>query len=132
MDENLNKKLEAIENGERDWSMFTDRQRSFLLALDDMGGNITAACIKANIKSRQTIYNWMKDEAFKAEVDYVNESSIDYVESKLMTLIQQDNPQAIMFYLKTKGRKRGYVETIENQVSVNQFEELMRKIPDDE
>lgn len=135
MDENINIKEQEqgnVEDGERDWSMFTPKQQSFLQALDDLGGNISAACMKTGIKSRQTVYNWMKNEDFSKEVDAINESSIDFVESKLMTLISQDNPQAIMFYLKTKGKKRGYIETIENQVSVNPFEQLMKELPDDE
>ena len=111
---------------------FTKRQKKFLEALDEVGGNITAACMKAGIKSRNTVYEWMKKEDFKAAVDAINEASIDYVESKLMTAIQQDNITAIIFYLKTKGKKRGYVETVENQMAENQFENLMRKLDEEE
>ena len=111
---------------------FTKRQKMFLEALDEVGGNITAACMKAGIKSRNTVYEWMKKEYFKEAVDAINEASIDYVESKLMTAIQQDNITAIIFYLKTKGKKRGYIESIENQMAENQFESLMRKLDEEE
>ena len=111
---------------------FTKRQQNFLKALVDTGGNITAACMKTGIKSRQTVYGWMKNEAFKAEVEAINEASLDYVESKLMTAIQNDNITAIIFYLKTKGKKRGYIETIENQINTNPFQDLMQKLDDEE
>lgn len=111
---------------------FTKRQEKFLSALQDAGGNITAACMKSGIRSRQTIYNWMNNPDFKNEVEVINESSLDYVESKLMTAIQNDNITAIIFYLKTKGKKRGYIETIENQITSNAFEDLMRKLDQEE
>ena len=131
-DEETKKNEEEEIRKETDWSMFTPRQQRFLKALRDTGGIISAACQKVNIHSRNTVYKWMKNEEFKAVVDEVNEGNIDYVESKLMKLISQDNPTAILFYLKTRGKKRGYVETIENQITVNPFQELLESMPDDE
>ena len=107
---------------------FTKRQDKFLKALEDCSGNITAACMKSGIKSRNTVYQWMKNPEFKEVVDAINEASIDYVESKLMSLIQQENPTAIIFYLKTKGKKRGYIESQENIINGNPFEELMKEV----
>jgi hypothetical protein len=76
-----------------------------------------------------THYEWLKeDEAYRAAVDAINESAIDFAESQLMKLIKGashevvtqrgevveindgPNPTATIFYLKTKGKKRGYVE----------------------
>ncbi len=111
---------------------FTKRQQKFLKALADVGGNITAACMKSGVKSRNTVYDWMKKPDFKAEVEAINEASLDYVESKLMTAIQNDNITAIIFYLKTKGKKRGYVEAIENQMAENQFESIMKRLDEEE
>jgi len=37
------------------------------------------------------------------------------VESKLLKLIDDGNPQAIMFFLKTQGKHRGYTERTEQQ-----------------
>ena len=122
----------AKKDKEELYSKFTNRQKKFLEALKDVGGNITAACMKTGIKSRNTVYKWMKDSDFASEVESINEESLDYVESKLMTAIQQDNITAIIFYLKTKGKKRGYVETIENNINTNAFEDLMKKLDEEE
>lgn len=60
------------------------------------------------------------------------ESIIDYAESKLVEHIQNDDIQALIFFLRTKGKKRGYVEKTESDVNVNAFEKLMQDVEDDE
>lgn len=112
-------------------SVFSKKQKQFLKALNLTTGNVTAACKQAKV-SRQTYYNWMKDDDFAAAVDEVNESNLDYAESKLQSLIRQENPTAIIFYLKTKGKKRGYVERVENEVDINAFEKLLMDDVDDD
>lgn len=94
-------------------------------------GIISYACEKTGI-SRATYYNWINsDDEFKAACEDVDEAVIDVVESKLLSQINDDNLTAIIFYLKTKGKKRGYVEKVENDVSINTFEKLMQELPDD-
>jgi hypothetical protein len=97
-------------------------------------GIITDACKSTGI-GRTTVYDWIRlDEDFKKEVDLVNETVIDFVESKLFQKIEgvymQDSENevyktppsdtAIIFYLKTKAKKRGYVEKTEQEITINQ------------
>lgn len=46
----------------------------------------------------------------RAEVD---ETTLDFVESKLLELLVKGDKTAIIFYLKCKGKHRGYVERSE-------------------
>ena len=85
----------------------------FLKAFDASMGNITVACKKVGI-SRQTFYNWInKNAEFKEAIEEIEEAKIDAVETMLMKQISKGNLGAIIFFLKTKGKKRGYVEKMQ-------------------
>lgn len=95
----------------------------FLRALRETMGNITRACEKANI-ARGTYYLWMDNDLdFAQEVRNVEAECVDFAESKLKSLINDGNPTAIIFYLKTKGKDRGYIEykkvESENEIRVD-------------
>lgn len=73
-------------------------------------GIVTNACKKIGIAPK-TYYEWLKkDSEFKKECMATAEQAIDYVESQLFKLIADQNPAAIIFYMKTKAKDRGYVE----------------------
>ena len=85
-------------------------KKEILEALEKTLGNVTTACKMVGI-GRTTFYDWMNnDEEFKKEVDDIQNVTLDYVEGKLINQIRQDNVTSIIFYLKTKGKGRGYVE----------------------
>ena len=76
-------------------------------------GVITSACAIANV-SRTTYYSYYNDDdEFAKEVDEVSNIALDFAESQLFDLIKDKNITAIIFFLKTKGRHRGYSERIE-------------------
>lgn len=85
-------------------------------ALEKSLGIVTSACKVVGI-SRQTHYNWMEDAEYKAAVMELGDVALDFAESKLHKLIDQGNPAATIFYLKTKGKERGYVERQEIAVA---------------
>lgn len=92
------------------------KKKSLLEALEKSLGIVSTACKKVGI-SRRTYYNWYNnDSVFKAAVDDINEMALDYAESKLHGLIKDSNVAAILFYLKTKGKSRGFIER--NEVAV--------------
>lgn len=86
-----------------------------LEALEKTLGVVTPALKSANV-ARGTFYGWLKDDPkFRDAVDALPDIALDFAESKLHKLIKDENPTAIIFYLKTKGKKRGYVERIEQE-----------------
>lgn len=106
-----------------------DTKKEMLVALESKKGIVTDACRSIGL-ARSTYYDWLQsDPDFKAAVDEIQETAIDYVEGKLFEKIsgvniitgtddkgnqivytQPPSDTAIIFYLKTKAKKRGYVE----------------------
>lgn len=81
--------------------------------LDKCFGNVTLACKTVGI-AKDTFYKWYhEDEGFKAKCLDTKETALDFVESKLMGNISDGDTTSIIFYLKTQGKRRGYVERIE-------------------
>ena len=90
-----------------------DKKRNkerLLKALEASLGVVTDACKKVKL-SRQTFYKYLKEDPdFKAAVLELEEVALDTAESALFNQIKEGNVTSIIFYLKTKGRRRGYVE----------------------
>jgi len=87
--------------------MLTEQQEQFLDALEKALGVLSLALQKTETP-REVYDGWLRNNTFKVRVENINELSIDFVENKLLKKIQQDDLNAIQFYLKTKGKKRGY------------------------
>ena len=82
-------------------------------ALTKSLGIVTVACKEVNI-SRTLHYNWYnEDPEYKKAVDDVADIAIDFAESMLHKQIQDKDTTATIFYLKTKGKRRGYIERAE-------------------
>jgi hypothetical protein len=80
-------------------------------------GIVTKACEEVGI-SRNQFYIYCKtDAAFKEQVDDINEITLDFVEDKLFQNIKEGDRSSIMFYIKYKGRKRGYVDSSDVNIS---------------
>ena len=79
-------------------------------AIQEAEGNLTEAARILGC-SRTTIYNYMERYVtIKEAYAEANERTIDWVEGKLLEQCRRGNITAIIFFLKTKGKHRGYVE----------------------
>tara|TARA_R110000744_G_scaffold358249_2_gene465305 strand:- start:2538 stop:2897 length:360 start_codon:yes stop_codon:yes gene_type:complete len=85
-------------------------KKALLESLEKSLGVVTTACKKVGI-DRTTFYRYYKEDMeFKKQVDELSDVAIDFAESQLFKQIQSGNPTSTIFYLKTKAKKRGYVE----------------------
>tara|TARA_Y100001937_G_scaffold107291_1_gene149813 strand:+ start:457 stop:837 length:381 start_codon:yes stop_codon:yes gene_type:complete len=88
----------------------TLKKQALIEALEKSLGVVTTACKSVGI-ARSTYYEWLaKDEHFKKDVASITELALDFAESQLHKQIQDGSTTATIFYLKTKGKKRGYIE----------------------
>ena len=86
------------------------KKKEMIKALVKSLGVVTLACEKVGIE-RSTHYDWIKaDPKYKQEVEDIAEVTLDFAESMLHKQIQDKDTTATIFFLKTKGKKRGYVE----------------------
>lgn len=91
------------------------KKKAFLQALEKNLGIVTQTAKQVGIH-RSTYYDWMDtDPAFREAAEAVQEIALDFVEGKLLKRINDESDTAILFYLKTKGKHRGYVERQEVQ-----------------
>jgi hypothetical protein len=90
-------------------------KKAMIEALEKSLGIVTTAAKQVGI-ARQTHYRWMDEDAdYKKEVEGIADMALDFAESKLHKSIEGGSDTAIIFYLKTKGKRRGYIERQEVQ-----------------
>jgi predicted transcriptional regulator len=84
-------------------------------ALRDSRGLVTHAAERLGI-SRVALSKRIKNHPSLQEVrDESREAMTDLAEHSLHTAIQTGESWAVLFYLKTQGRERGYVERLEEK-----------------
>lgn len=95
------------------------RKEELIKALIRNLGNVTQSCQEVGI-SRDRFYVYLKqDKEFKRKVDDIDNIQLDFVESKLIENIKAGDKASIMFYMRYKGRKRGYTDSVDVNVSGN-------------
>jgi hypothetical protein len=93
------------------------KKEAMLEALEKSLGIVSTAAKMVGI-DRSTHYSWLKaDEEYKSAVQSIQDSVLDFAESHLYKLVKEGNPAATIFFLKTKGKKRGYIERQEIEVT---------------
>ncbi len=90
-------------------------KKALIDSLEKSLGIVTTACKQVGI-GRTTFYQYLKDDIdFANKVKEIENIALDFAESQLHKQIQNGNTPATIFYLKTKGKKRGYIERQEIQ-----------------
>ena len=85
-------------------------KKALIEALEKSLGIVTTACKQVGI-GRTTFYEYLKnDKKFEEQVKDIENIALDFAESQLHKQIQDGNTTATIFYLKTKGKSRNYIE----------------------
>jgi transposase-like protein len=88
-------------------------KKRFIELYFECGGNVSLICEKIGI-SRTIFYKWLKnDSRFRKALEREQEALLDFAEHKLISLINEKNLGAITFFLRTRGKHRGYTERTE-------------------
>jgi len=86
------------------------KQNEMVEAMIKYMGVVTTAARSIDIP-RSTYYDWMEtDPAFKQRILDLREIKKDFVESKLLKLVEDGDTAATIFSAKTLLKDRGYVE----------------------
>ncbi|QDP52005.1 MAG: hypothetical protein GOVbin2700_42 [Prokaryotic dsDNA virus sp.] len=94
-------------------------KKAMIQALEKTMGVVSTAATMAGI-NRSTHYEWLKtDSEYKQKVDDLENLMLDFAETNLHQQIQEGNTTATIFLLKTRGRKRGYIERQNIQVEAD-------------
>lgn len=89
------------------------KKKAMIKALESSLGVVTTACKQVGI-GRDTHYRWVREDMdYAAAVQDLSNVTLDFAESKLHEQIMDGNTAAIIFFLKTKGKVRGYIERSE-------------------
>ena len=75
-----------------------------LLSSFDDGRKITKQGLRKRVKNSEYLTEILNDE---------NEAMLDYAEAKLFQNIKDGDKTSLIFYLKCKGKERGYIERSE-------------------
>ena len=88
-------------------------------ALTAASGLVTSAAKRLGCDPK-TVYRYMERYvSLKDVLGEARQSSVDLAESKLMEAINAGNLTAIIFFLKTQGKSRGYSERSEHDFTAS-------------
>ncbi|OFY43991.1 MAG: hypothetical protein A2X18_07630 [Bacteroidetes bacterium GWF2_40_14] len=128
--ETIKKELPVnVENAEKKKAETTrQKKKRFINTFKLRLCNVSKTCEVVGI-SRQTFYRWCdEDDKFKKGVADEQEMFYDDIETTMYSKAITDKDTVMLIWIsKTKMKHRGYVEKIEQDVTVNPFYELMKE-----
>lgn len=116
--EPINQADENVHNEKEEQERTTVTKKALVQAMQKCLGVVTQACKMVDV-SRDTYYTYYREDPdFKKQCDDCSEIALDFAESKLHKQIEENVPTSTIFFLKTKGKSRGYIERFENDNTV--------------
>jgi len=112
-------------------------KKLFLQELGRCYGVIQDACDAVNINVI-TYERWCKeDEDFAKKANDIINTQVVFVEGKLFKKVKEESLDGIKFFLKCKGKHRGWIEgdniiiqqnNVNQTVDLKEFESILKKI----
>jgi hypothetical protein len=98
----------------------TKKNKKLMIASLQKNLGILAPALKEVSVSRSLFNKWYySDLEFRELVDDIREEAIDFVEAQLFKQIKDGGAAPTIFYLKTKGKHRGYVEQTDTNMTID-------------
>lgn len=91
----------------------------YIEAIHDARGFLTAAADSLGVTVSAIYKARDRDPEIRQAIWEARERTADFAEAALLKLIREGNPTGIIFYLKTQGRARGYVERTEQHLTLH-------------
>lgn len=116
----------AVPEDAKDFSdlILTPEQAQFLAAYVNNGFKVVIAAQVCRIRLNQ-FYEWKAQYPhFAKAIEMCRDRFVDKIEDAFKDLIDERNPQAVLFGLRTLGKERGYGENlrVENDVKISGIE----------
>ncbi len=88
-------------------------EKQFLAAIAESKGFVSTIADSMGC-AFTTVYQWQKkNKVIKDAIEDERIRELDFAEGQLHTLMVEKNVAAVIFYLKTQGKARGYIEKTE-------------------
>ncbi len=97
-------------------------------AIEGSGGIVSAIAKKLGCEWHTAEKYVNKYRETKEALSGEFERTLDLAESKLIANIKEGRETSLIFFLKTRGKKRGYIETLQTEEIGKPFGELMKKL----
>ncbi len=86
-----------------------------IAAVKKAKGNLSSAAQSLGV-TRQTLYNYRnRYSTVRDAIDEQRETMLDNAESVLYDAVLAGEAWAVCFFLKTQGKKRGYIERLQQE-----------------
>ena len=82
-------------------------------------GNVSAAARVLNVDHSTLFHRLRKSERLQKARTMAEEQTLDLAEDGLVSAVKDREAWAICFMLKTRGKKRGYIERQEQEVQLS-------------
>ena len=103
--------MDKADKVDNDYMKMTDQEIEAALAYT--GGLVSTAAKRLGVTRQAVQFRLAGNPDLRDFLEEVREANLDFAEERLLDRIRDGHPQCIIFFLRTLGKNRGYVERLE-------------------